>query len=142
MIKKTDFHKFFYSNEINMVVVGIKNYIINVKPEIVNDVIGKASKIAVGLTERALVNQLDSYFREKFVFPDKFLRSGLILTVRQFNMSLDIPLNRVGAADPEIRFEKITDFKQLVKEFFYKTVTEYQTEIQEEIDDYFSKYLE
>ena len=114
---------------------------VGIAPEILKDVQEKAAQITLNLTERALVNQLDRFFSRKFEFPERFLRSALILTVREFNKNLDIPLHAISSINQESRFEKLMELRLLMNEFFVSNISDQQGEILNAINEFFAKYL-
>jgi hypothetical protein len=114
---------------------------VSIAPETLKDLQEKASQIILNLTERALVNQLDRFFSNRFEFPEKFLRSALILIVREFNKNLDIPLHSISSINQESRFEKLMDLRLLMNEFFVSVISDQQAEILNAINEFFAKYL-
>ncbi len=114
---------------------------VSIAPETLKDVQEKASQITLNLTERALVNQLDRFFAQRFEFPEKFLRPSFILIVREFNKALDIPLHSISSINQESRFEKLMELRLLMNEFFVNTISDQQAEILNAINEFFAKYL-
>ena len=125
----------------NKVEREMDNAYYEVSPEIIEDFVNKTNEISLTLTERAIVKQIFKAIKGKLLLPNDFLRKVLNLTIYNFSLEIQTPLQKIAALNLEARSELILKLRLMLNEAFLEIIPDKQREIIDALNSYFSKYI-